>query len=99
MSMFDISPRAEQLQRELRDFMASHIYPTETVYVQQMRESGDPHSQPPIIEELKAEARKRGLWNLFHPHPETGAGLTNLEYAPLAEIMGHSALASEACNC
>ena len=55
-----------------------------------MRESGDPHYHPPIMEELKAEARARGLWNLFHPHPEWGPGLTNLEYAPLAEIMGRS---------
>jgi hypothetical protein len=59
------------------------VYPAEAVYDEQMRASGDPHFQPPIMEELKAEARKRGLWNLFHPHPGTGAGLTNLEYAPL----------------
>jgi acyl-CoA dehydrogenase len=64
-----------------------------------MRASGDPHFQPPILEELKAEARRRGLWNLFHPHPAWGPGLTNLEYAPLAEIMGRSHIASEACNC
>ncbi|MGV9435084.1 acyl-CoA dehydrogenase family protein, partial [Nocardia sp. NPDC003648] len=69
------------------------------VYEEQMRESGDPHFQPPILEELKAEAKRRGLWNLFHPHPGRGPGLTNLEYAPLAEIMGRSHLASEACNC
>ncbi|WP_411741385.1 MULTISPECIES: acyl-CoA dehydrogenase family protein [unclassified Rhodococcus (in: high G+C Gram-positive bacteria)] len=79
--------------------MDSHIYPAEAVYEQQMLESGDPHFQPPIIEELKKEARSRGLWNLFHPHPEWGPGLTNLEYAPLAEIMGRSLLAPEACNC
>ena len=53
----------------------------------------------PILEELKAEARRRGLWNLFHPHSEWGPGLTNFEYAPLAEIMGRSHLAPEACNC
>jgi acyl-CoA dehydrogenase len=64
-----------------------------------MRESGDPNFQPPILEELKAQARRRGLWNLFHPHPEWGPGLTNLEYAPLAEIMGRSHIAPEACNC
>jgi acyl-CoA dehydrogenase len=69
------------------------------VYDEQMREAGDPHFHPPILEELKAEARKRGLWNLFHPHPDWGPGLTNLEYAPLAEIMGRSHIASEACNC
>ena len=63
-------------------------------------DSGDPHFHPPIIEELKEDARQRGLWNLFHPHEEWGPGLTNVEYAPLAEIMGRSAhLASEATNC
>ncbi|MGF0311414.1 acyl-CoA dehydrogenase family protein [Rhodococcus sp. IEGM1428] len=79
--------------------MDSHVYPAEAVYEQQMLDSGDPHFQPPIIEDLKKEARSRGLWNLFHPHPEWGPGLTNLEYAPLAEIMGRSLLAPEACNC
>ncbi|MBV9722181.1 MAG: acyl-CoA dehydrogenase family protein, partial [Mycobacterium sp.] len=86
-------------QADLLEFMESHIYPAEPVYDQQMRESGDPNFQPPILEELKAEARRRGLWNLFHPHSEWGPGLTNLEYAPLAEIMGRSHLAPEACNC
>ena len=99
MALFDISERAQQLQKELLDFMESHVYPAEAVYEEQMRDSGDPHYQPPILEELKVEARKRGLWNLFHPHPDTGAGLTNLEYAPLAEIMGRSFIAPEACNC
>ncbi|MDI9941720.1 acyl-CoA dehydrogenase family protein, partial [Rhodococcus sp. IEGM 1351] len=84
---------------DLLEFMDSHVYPAEAVYEEQMRESGDPHFQPPVLEELKVEARRRGLWNLFHPHPGTGAGLTNLEYAPLAEIMGRSHIASEACNC
>jgi acyl-CoA dehydrogenase len=99
VSLFDISERAYQLQADLLDFMKSSVYPAEAVYDEQMRESGDPHFQPPIMEELKAAARKRGLWNLFHPHPDTGAGLTNLEYAPLAEIMGRSFIAPEACNC
>ena len=99
MSVFEISDRTKKYQADLLEFMESHIYPAEPVYEQQMRESGDPHFQPPIVEELKAEARRRGLWNLFHPHPEWGPGLTNLEYAPLAEIMGRSHLASEACNC
>ncbi|WP_240933905.1 acyl-CoA dehydrogenase family protein [Rhodococcoides fascians] len=79
--------------------MDSHVYPAEAVYEQQMLEAGDPHFHPPILEDLKKEARSRGLWNLFHPHPEWGPGLTNLEYAPLAEIMGRSLLAPEACNC
>lgn len=99
MALFDISDRAQQYQSDLLEFMDSHIYPSEVVYDEQMREAGDPHFHPPILEDLKAEARKRGLWNLFHPHPEWGPGLTNLEYAPLAEIMGRSHLASEACNC
>jgi acyl-CoA dehydrogenase len=94
-----MSDRTKKYQADLLEFMESHIYPAEPVYDRQMRESGDPHFQPPIVEELKAEARRRGLWNLFHPHPEWGPGLTNLEYAPLAEIMGRSHLASEACNC
>ncbi|WP_442972959.1 acyl-CoA dehydrogenase family protein [Rhodococcus sp. IEGM 1354] len=79
--------------------MDSYVYPAEAVYEQQMLEAGDPHFHPPILEDLKKEARSRGLWNLFHPHPEWGPGLTNLEYAPLAEIMGRSLLAPEACNC
>jgi acyl-CoA dehydrogenase len=99
MSLFDLSERAQQYQSDLLEFMDSHIYPSEAVYDEQMREAGDPHFHPPILEDLKAEARKRGLWNLFHPHPEWGPGLTNLEYAPLAEVMGRSHLASEACNC
>ncbi|ADD42582.1 acyl-CoA dehydrogenase family protein [Stackebrandtia nassauensis] len=97
--LFAVSDRAKAYQEDLREFMTSHIYPAEPVYDRQMRESGDPHFQPPVLEELKAEAKKRGLWNLFHPHPEWGPGLTNLEYAPLAEIMGRSFIAPEACNC
>jgi len=99
MELFTVSDRARQYQTDLLDFMDKHVYPAEEVYRQQMRAAGDPHFHPPVMEELKAEARGRGLWNLFHPHPEWGPGLTNLEYAPLAEIMGHSHLASEATNC
>ena len=65
-----------------------------------MEASGDPHFHPPVIEELKAEARARGLWNLFLPHKtQWTEGLSNLDYAPLAEVMGRSGIASEACNC
>ncbi|MEB3051911.1 acyl-CoA dehydrogenase family protein [Mycolicibacter sp. MYC123] len=100
MSLFETSERANKIRADLLEFMDSHIYPAEPVYEKQMAESGDPHFQPPIIEDLKAEARKRGLWNLFHPHAEWGPGLTNLEYAPLAEIMGRSPhLAPESTNC
>ena len=97
--MFSVSDRAQRYQDDLLAFMDEHVYPAEAVYEEQMRASGDPHHQPPVIEELKTQARKRGLWNLFHPHPEWGPGLTNLEYAPLAEIMGRSHLAPEATNC
>ncbi len=97
--MFEFSDRAKQYQADLLEFMDSHVYPAEAVYDEQMRESGNPHFHPPVLEDLKAEARRRGLWNLFHPHAEWGPGLSNLDYAPLAEIMGHSHLASEACNC
>ncbi len=99
MSVFEISDRTKKYQADLLEFMDSHIYPAEAVYDEQMREAGDPNFQPPILEELKAEGRRRGLWNLFHPHPQWGPGLTNLEYAPLAEVMGRSYLAPEACNC
>lgn len=97
--MFEVSDSAKELQSTLLAFMESHVYPAEAVYDQQMAASGDPHHQPEILEELKAEARRQGLWNLFHPHPDSGPALTNLDYAPLAEIMGRSRIASEACNC
>ena len=97
---FELTDRAKSYQERLYAFMDERIYPAEAVYAQQMRDSGDPHFHPPILEELKEDARQRGLWNLFHPHEEWGPGLTNVEYAPLAEIMGRSAhLASEATNC
>ncbi|MEV0467318.1 acyl-CoA dehydrogenase family protein [Nocardia tengchongensis] len=100
MSMFELSERGRRYRDELLTFMDEHVYPAEPVYEAQMTESGDPHLQPPVLEELKTEARKQGLWNLFHPHPQWGPGLTNLEYAQLAEIMGRSMhLAPEATNC
>ena len=80
--------------------MDLHVYPNEDTYDSQLREFGDPHSYPPVMEELKKEARRRGLWNLFLPDPDWGAGLSNLEYAPIAEITGRSvAVAPEALNC
>jgi acyl-CoA dehydrogenase len=98
---FAFSAVAAQLQEELLDFMDRHVYPAEPVYHAQMRASGDPHFHPPIIEELKAEARGRRLWNLFLPHKTQWTdGLSNLDYAPLAEITGRSIdLAPEALNC
>ncbi|AEF36515.1 acyl-CoA dehydrogenase FadE2_1 [Mycolicibacter sinensis] len=100
MSLFEMSERAAKYRSDLLEFMDALVYPAEPVYETQMAESGNPHFQPPILEELKTEARNRGLWNLFHPHPDVGPGLSNLEYAPLAEIMGRSPhLAPEATNC
>jgi acyl-CoA dehydrogenase len=97
---FSYSPKVEQLRGELLEFMDAFVYPAEAVYEQQMREAGDPHFHPPVIEDLKREARARGLWNLFLPDPEHGAGLTVQEYAPLAEITGRSPeIAPEALNC
>jgi acyl-CoA dehydrogenase len=100
MDLFATSDRAQGYLKDLTAFMDECVYPAEAVYAEQMRAAGDPHHHPQILEDLKAQARARGLWNLFHPHPEWGPGLTNLEYAPMAEIMGRSpALAPEACNC
>jgi acyl-CoA dehydrogenase len=96
---FAHSPRAEEFRERLLGFMDEHVYPAEAVYREQLQAAGTAHAHPPVMEELKAEARRRGLWNLFLPDEEHGAGLTNLEYAPLAEIMGRTAIASEACNC
>jgi acyl-CoA dehydrogenase len=95
---FAFSPRVLELRSELEDFMHAQVYPAESVFESQVR--ADRWAQPAVVEGLKAEARRRGLWNLFLPSKEWGAGLTNLEYAPLAEIMGRSIhLAPEATNC
>ena len=100
---FALSERAQDYQARLLEFMDEHVYPAEKVYAQQMAAAGDPQHHPQVLEDLKAEARRRGLWNLFHPHEseEWGSpGLSNLDYAPLAEIMGRSPhLAPEATNC
>ena len=98
--MLELSERGREYRDKLLTFMDEHIYPAEQVYRKQMAASGDPHHQPQILEDLKTEARERGLWNLFHPDPEWGPGLTNLEYAHLAEITGRSLeIAPEAINC
>jgi len=97
---FSYSPKVEELRSELLEFMDSHIYPAEPIYREQMQASGDPHHDPAVLDELKITARERGLWNLFLPDDDLGAGLSVLEYAPLAEITGRSpALAPEALNC
>jgi acyl-CoA dehydrogenase len=96
---FELTDRCQDLRERLLAFMDEHVYPAEGVYREQLQGSGDPHSEPPVMEQLKDEARGRGLWNLFHPYAEYGPGLSNCEYAPLAEIMGRSHIAPEACNC
>ena len=96
---FELTDRCKDFQERLWAFMNERVLPAEELYEQQLIDAGNPHAQPPVMEELKEEARSRGLWNLFHPDPRFGAGLTNAEYAPLAEIMGRTIIASEACNC
>src|SRR5688572_13822060 len=98
----DLAPseRAAALRDDLLAFMDAHVYPAEPVYERQIEEGGDPHKLPPVVEELKAEARRRGLWNPFLPDEQWGAGLSNLDYAHLAEVMGRSPhIAPEATNC
>jgi acyl-CoA dehydrogenase len=95
---FEISDRGKELQVRVRAFMDTNIYPNERKFYQQLGE-GDRWEPLPIIEELKEKARAEGLWNLFLPESEYGAGLTNYEYAPLCEIMGRSPLAPEVFNC
>jgi acyl-CoA dehydrogenase len=97
---FAFDARTEELRATLLDFMDEHVYPAEAVFAEQLAKLDDPWGKPAVIEELKAEARRRGLWNLFLPSSPLGAGLTNLQYAPLAEITGRSpSLAPEALNC
>ena len=94
---FEFSENVKKLQKKLTAFMDEHIYPNEPLYYRQIEEN---RWRPvPIIEELKPKARAAGLWNLFLPKAENGAGLTNLEYAPLCEIMGRSSWAPEVFNC
>ncbi len=95
---FAHSPRVQELQQQLTAFMDEYIYPNERLYHRQIAE-GDRWQPVPIIEELKPKARAAGLWNLFLPGQEWGAGLTNLEYAPLCEIMGRVPMAPEVFNC
>lgn len=96
---FAYSEKVSTLRQRLNEFMERFIYPNEQTYHEQIRESGNPHHHPGIIEELKRSARTEGLWNLFLPDKKYGVGLSNLEYAPLAEIMGRVHWASEVFNC
>ena len=92
------SPRVLELEERLLAFMATHIYPNEERFYRESEDLG-PWKVQPVIEELKPLARAAGLWNLFLPESDHGAGLTNLEYAPLCEIMGRSHMAPEVFNC
>ncbi|QPP09620.1 acyl-CoA dehydrogenase [Streptomyces bathyalis] len=97
---FAYDARTEELRRKLQSFMDEHVYPAEAVADEQRDAQESPWDTPPIVEELKRTARKHGLWNLFLPDRTYGAGLTNLQYAPLAEILGRSPrLAPTAVNC
>ena len=84
---FQVSARAKEIYQRLRAFMQEHVYPNEKLFHEQI-EQGERWQPVPLMEELKAKAKARELWNLFLPESEYGAGLTNLEYAPMAELMG-----------
>jgi acyl-CoA dehydrogenase len=99
---FDYSCKVRELQERVGAFMDEHVYPSEEVLHRQLEEAterGERWSVPPVMEEVKARAKAQGLWNLFLPDSELGAGLTNFEYAPLCEIMGRSPIGPEAFNC
>ena len=99
---FDYSPKQKEWMKRVGDFFEQHIHPAEAVYNAQMEEAtkkGNRWIVVPVVEELKKKAKAQGLWNMFLPHSDHGPGLTNLEYAPLAEMMGHVGFASEAFNC
>ncbi|WP_087720722.1 acyl-CoA dehydrogenase family protein [Salinicola salarius] len=97
--MFELSEKAQQIRDRLLTFMDQHIYPNEHVFHEQTAQAENRWVPPPILEELKAKAKEQGLWNLFLPESEFGAGLSNFEYAHLCEVMGRSHIASEVFNC
>ena len=96
---FSYPENVHALRQQVTAFMERFIYPGEQTYTHQIKASGDPHHHAEIVDELKVKAKAEGLWNLFLPEAEYGAGLSNLEYAPLAEIMGRVPWASEVFNC
>src|SRR5210317_48228 len=97
---FEFSPKVESLRQQLLGFMDEHIYPNEERFYEQI-EQGDRWTSPEMLDDLKKKAQEQGLWNLFLPatYGELSPGLTNLEYAPLAEIMGRILWSSEVFNC
>jgi acyl-CoA dehydrogenase len=96
---FEPSQRTARLRIDLTEFMNDHVIPAERVYEEQVGAADNPHQQPAVMEKLKGLARDRGLWNLFMTHGDWGAGLSNTEYAPLAEIVGRSIIGPETINC
>jgi acyl-CoA dehydrogenase len=96
---FDHNEKTTKLLKRLEAFMDEHVYPNEQTFLDQVKAMGDDWTPAPIIEELKPKAREAGLWNLFLPDSDLGAGLTNLEYAPLCEVMGRVIWAPEVFNC
>lgn len=95
----ELSPRAQELQKSLLQFMDEYVYPNESTVEKYLQEAEDRWTIPPIIEELKAKAKEQGLWNLFLDDPRYGAGLSNYDYSHLCEIMGRSLIAPEIFNC
>jgi acyl-CoA dehydrogenase len=99
---FSHSEKVRELQERISQFMDNHVYPAEALYhkeLEENRRAGNPWQVTKVLEDLKKKAKAADLWNLFLPHSEHGAGLSNLEYAPLCEIMGRSHIAPEAFNC
>jgi acyl-CoA dehydrogenase len=96
---FGYSPRTADLVERVRSFMDRHVIPNEQLYERQLAEADDHHALPPLLVDLKEKARSEGLWNLIMAHGDRGAGLTNLEYAPVAEQMGRSVIGNEVFNC
>src|ERR1051325_3004516 len=96
---FEPSDKVKRLSAQVREFVEREVYPAEALFERQHNEALSRCQTPPVLEELKAKARAAGLWNLFLPESEYGAGLSNLEYAPWCEIMGRSPIAPEAFNC
>ncbi|GAV10859.1 acyl-CoA dehydrogenase family protein [Paenibacillus sp. NAIST15-1] len=96
---FDYSKKVESLRKTLLEFMNEVVYPQERTYEEQLGQAGSRWEIPPIMEQMKEQAKQAGLWNLFLPDSEYGAGLSNLEYAPLCEIMGRSLIGPEVFNC
>lgn len=96
---FSLNPQVADLRQRLTAFMDEYVYPNEKLAGEQARAAGDEHAEPPIVRELKQKAKAQGLWNLFMPDPQYGAGLKNWEYGILCEVMGRSPMAPRIFNC